>query len=57
MYLFEHKFAVEIDEKGHIDRNQDEENKRKTKIEKHSDWKFFHRFNLDAEVFDIFFSN
>ena len=57
MYLFEHKFAVEIDEKGHIDRNQDEENKRKTKIEKHSDWKFFHRFNLDAEGFDIFFSN
>ena len=25
MYFSEHKFAVEIDEKGHIDRNQDEE--------------------------------
>ena len=57
MYLFEHKFAVEIDEKGHIDRNQDEENKRKTKIENYSDWKFFHRFNLESEDFDIFFSN
>ena len=33
MYSFEHKFAVEIDEKGHIDRNQDEENERQTKIE------------------------
>ena len=54
MYSFEHKFAVEIDEKGHIDRNQDEENERQTKIEKHAGWKFFHRFNLDAEGFDIF---
>ena len=25
MYFSEHKFAVEIDEKGHIHRNQDEE--------------------------------
>ena len=41
MYFSEHKFAVEIDEKGHIDRNQDEENERQTKIEKHSDWRSF----------------
>ena len=54
MYFSEHKFPVEIDEKGHTDRNQDEENKKQTKIEKHSDWKFFHRINLDAEGFDIF---
>ena len=32
---------VEIDEKGHADRNHDKENKRQTKIEKHSDCKFF----------------
>ena len=38
MYFSEHKFAVEIDEKGHIDRNQDEE---KQKQKKHSDFKFF----------------
>ena len=36
MYFSEHKFAVEI-EKGHTDRNQDKENERQTKIEKHSD--------------------
>ena len=51
MYFSEHKFAVEIDEKGHVDRNQNEENKRKTKIEKHSDCKFIHRINADVEGF------
>ena len=35
MYFSEHKFDVEIDEKEHADRNQDKENKRQTKIEKH----------------------
>ena len=33
-YFSKHKFAVEIDEKGHTDRNQDKENKRQTKMEK-----------------------
>ena len=55
MHFSEHKFAEEIDEKGYNDRNQNEENKRQAKIEKHSDCKFFHRFNTDAEGFDIFF--
>ena len=55
MYFSEHKFAVEIDKKGHTDRNQDEKNERQTKIEKHSDCKFFHRINPDAEGFHIFF--
>ena len=54
MYSSEHKGVVEIDEKGHIDRNQNDENERQTKIEKHSDCKFFHRINPDAEGFDIF---
>ena len=27
MYFFEHKFAAEIDEKGHTDRNQDKKKK------------------------------
>ena len=31
MYLFEHKFAIESDEKGHTDRNQNEEMKDKQK--------------------------
>ena len=51
MYFSEHKFAVEIDKKGHVDRNQNEENKRKTNIEKYSDGKFIHRINPDAERF------
>ena len=33
MYFSKHKFAVEIDEKGHTDRNQGKENERQTKIE------------------------
>ena len=41
MYFSELIFAVEIDEKGHTDRNQDKENERQTKIEKHSYYKFF----------------
>ena len=54
MYFSEHK-GVEIDEKGHTDRNQNEENERQIKIEKHPDCKFFHRINSDAEGFDTFF--
>ena len=54
MYFSEHKFAVEIDKKGHTDRNKTE-NERQAKIEKHSDCKFFHRIHPDAEGFDIFF--
>ena len=54
MYFSEHKSVVEIDENGHIDRNQNEENERQTKIEKHPDCKFFHRINPDVEGFDIF---
>ena len=54
MYFSEHKFAVEIGEKGHTDRNQNRESKRQAKIENHSDRKFFHRINPDGESFDIF---
>ena len=55
MYFSEHRFTVEIDEKGHTDRNQDKENKRKTKTEKHSHCKFFYRINPDPVSFDFFF--
>ena len=48
MYSSEYKGVVEIDEKVHIDRNQNDENERQTKIEKHSHCKFFHRINPDA---------
>ena len=45
---------MEIDEKVHIDRNQNKENERQAQIEKHPDCKFFHRINPDVEGFDIF---
>ena len=32
LYFSEHKFVVETDEKGHIDRNQNKENERQAKI-------------------------
>ena len=54
MYFSEHKLVVEIDEQGHIDRNQNEENERQTKIENHSDCKFIHIINPGVEGFDIF---
>ena len=40
--------------KGHIDRNQNKENERQTKTEKHPDRKFFYSINPDVEGFDIF---
>ena len=55
MYFSEDNLVVEIDEKCHIDRNQNEENKYLSKMEKHSDRKFFHRINPDVKGFDIFF--
>ena len=55
MSFFEHKFAVEIDTKGHTDRNQDQENETQEKTEKHSDCKFFHKVNPDAMAFFFFF--
>ena len=53
MYFCESKFVVEIDEKGHTDRNQNEENERRIKIKEHINCKC-HRINPDAEGFDIF---
>ena len=40
--------------KGHTDRNENEENEIQTKLEKHSDFKLFHRINPDADGFGIF---
>ena len=54
MYFSEHKEVVEIDEKGHTDISENEENARQTKIEKHSDGKCFHRINPDALRFSYF---
>ena len=53
MYFSKHELIVKIDEKGHIDRNQNKENKKQINIEKHLNCKF-HRINSDVENFDIF---
>ena len=53
MYFSEHELVVEIDEKGHTDRNQIEENKRQLKMKERLNCKFY-RINLDVECFDIF---
>ena len=55
MYFSEHKFVVEIDKKGHSDRNQNKEYERQRKIEKHPSCKLFHRNNPDVEGLFCFF--
>ena len=54
MCFSEHKFAVKSDEKGHTDRNQNEKTERQAKMEKYSDYTFFHRINLMKKL-SIFF--
>ena len=53
MYFSGHKLVVEIDEKGHTERNQNEENERQIKIKERLNCKFC-RINPDVECFDIF---
>ena len=50
MYFSESKFVVEIDKKGHIDKNKNEEDERKIKIEKYSDCRFVHRIDPDVDI-------
>ena len=52
LYLPDHKLAVEVDEKGHIDRKKEKEEKRKNKIEKDLGCRFI-RVNRDSEKFNI----
>ena len=53
MYFSEHKLVVEIYEKGHTERNQNEENERQIKIKERLNCKFY-RINPDVEGFHIF---
>ena len=50
IYFSKHKFGVEIDEKGHTDRNQGKENKRQTKIERYSACKCFTGLILSRRI-------
>ena len=46
--FLEHKLAIEVDEKGHTDRDEKKENEREEKIKKELGCKFI-RINPDAE--------
>ena len=53
VYFLEHKLAIEIDEKGHTDRNIDQEIQRQQALQKELGSKFV-RINPDKENFYIF---
>ena len=53
VYFSEHKLVLEIDEKRHTERNQNEENKRQIKMKERLNCKFY-RINPDVEGLDIF---
>ena len=54
MYFLEHKSAIEVDEKGHTDRDEKKKvNESKVKIKKQLGCKFI-RINPDAENYDVF---
>ena len=53
LYFLEHKLAIEVDGKGHTDRDEKKENEKKKKIKKELGCKFI-RINPDAKNYDIF---
>ena len=53
LYFLEHKLAIEVDGKGHTDRDEKKENEREEKIKKELGCKFI-RINPDAKNYDIF---
>ena len=53
LYFPEYKLAVEIDEKGHLYRDESKEKQRKNKIKETLECEFI-RINPDREKFDVF---
>ena len=53
LYFHDYKLAIEVDEKGHNNRNIDHEIKRQKAIEKELGCRFI-RIDLDEENFNIF---
>ena len=53
LYFHDYKLAIEVDEKGHKDRNIDHEIKRQETLEKELNYEFI-RINPDEENFNIF---
>ena len=54
MYFLERKLAIEVDEKGHTDRDEKRENETEKKNKKKKLGCKFDRINSDAENYDIF---
>ena len=52
-YFPRHKLALEVDELGHLDRNEEDEMRRQKKLEEHLKCTFL-KINPDKENFDIF---
>ena len=52
MYISKHKLAIQVDEKGRKDRDEQEKIERKKAIEKELDCKFV-RINLDENDYDM----
>ena len=50
LYFHKHKFAIEVDELGHADRNLSNENERQKVLEKELDCVFI-RINPDEKIF------
>ena len=56
IYFLEHKLAVEVDEKAHLERNEDEDRKREKEIKEELDCQFMRikpskeRFNINVEL-------
>ena len=53
LYFPKHRLAVEIDEKGHLDRDENKEKESENKIKEALKCEFI-RVNRDKEKFDIF---
>ena len=53
LYFYDYRLAIEVDEKGHKDRNIDHEIQRKRALEKELGCEFI-RINRDEEQFNIF---
>ena len=53
LYFTKYKLAIEVDERNHCDRNEDEEEEREKKIKDKFGCEFI-RINRDEEKFDVF---
>ena len=53
LYFLEYRLGVEIDEKGHLDIDENKEKERENKIKETLEYEFI-RINPEKEKFDVF---